>query len=202
MSIDVEKEAGLPRGQVHVVTSASKDFGINGFRLGVYVNQGSEEIISAMTSVGILSQSSAPAGALWYSWLEDKDFLSWYFAENHRRMQGAYEYVTKWCREHKIPYVPSNSGHFLMLDFQQFLKVKDGDSEEKRREAEGDLTSRLMDKGVFIAPGASYHHPIPGVSMHCEQSDLGGERPLTLAQRPSCFIPSGSDSPSRSAPLP
>lgn len=137
-----------------------------------------------MTSVGILSQASAPAGALWYSWLEDEDFLSWYFAENHRRMQGAYEYVTKWCREHKIPYVPSNSGHFLMLDFQRFLKVKDSESEEKRREAEGDLTSRLMDKGVFIAPGAQYHHPIPGVSTHRGRRSSSPEPPLTLYNVP------------------
>lgn len=160
MSIDVEKEASLPRSKVHVVTSASKDFGINGFRHGVYVNQGNTEAIDAMTALGMLSQGSSPAGALWYTWLEDREFLDWYFRENHRRLAGAYEWVTDWARHHKIPYVASNSGHYIMLDFQRFLKVK-GDGSDHRA-AEAQLNADLFQAGVFIAPGAQYHHPVPG----------------------------------------
>lgn len=38
LSIDFEKEAGLSRNVFRVVTSTSKDFGIYGFRLYVYLN--------------------------------------------------------------------------------------------------------------------------------------------------------------------
>ncbi|CAO1616563.1 unnamed protein product [Sympodiomycopsis kandeliae] len=162
LSIDVEKEAGLSRGKVHVVTSASKDFGVNGFRLGVYVNQGNEDAISAMSGLAFLASGSSPAGALWYTWLEDEEFLKWYFAENHRRLSGAYHWVTDWARHHKIPYVASNSGHFILLDFSAFLKDhQKGDSSDQRG-AEGNLTGAFFKEGVFIAPGAIYHHPIPG----------------------------------------
>lgn len=175
---------------VHLVTSASKDFGINGFRHGVYVNQprskrfasasasdaeasddSDSEVtppVAAMTGLGMLSQASSPAGALWYTWLEDDAFLTWYFAENHRRMAAAYKYVADWAKRHAIPYVPSNSGHFLMLDFRRFLppQQEDGDDEVARaRKAEAALTAKLMDARVFIAPGAQYHHPVPGVSV-------------------------------------
>lgn len=163
LSLDVEKEAGLPRSQVHLVTSASKDFGINGFRLGVYVNQGNDPVIAAMTALGILSQASAPAGALWYTWLEDDAFVTWFFKENHRRMTNTYAYVTTWTQKHEIPFVPSNAGHFLLLDLRRFLPdVKSDDSEEERRKAEAALTSKFFEQSVFVAPGAQYHHPVPG----------------------------------------
>lgn len=165
LSIDVEKEANLPRGNVHVVTSASKDFGINGFRQGVYVNQGNEDACDAMAGLGMLSQASSPAGALWYTWLEDTEFLHWYFKENRRRMTEAYKWVTRWCRAQRVPYVAANSGHFILLDFRRFLSTHSadgGDTNGDLRAAEGQLTKALIDHGVFIAPGASYHHPEPG----------------------------------------
>lgn len=159
LSIDVEKEASLPRSSVHVVSSASKDFGVNGFRLGIYINQGNQKVVEAMTSLGILSQASSPAAALFSTWLEDTDFLRWYFEENHRRMTHAYTYLTQWARHHQIPYVPANSGHFVMLDFRRFLPPKD-----EARAAEAALSQRLLEAGIFIAPGGQYHHPDPGVS--------------------------------------
>ncbi|CAO1625630.1 unnamed protein product [Parajaminaea phylloscopi] len=162
LTIDVEREAGLRRDRVHLVTSASKDFGINGFRLGVYVNQGSDEVISAMSSLGILSQGSAPAGALWYRWIEDETFLQWYFEENHRRMTNAYRYVVDWAKHHNIGYVPAHAGHFVMLDLSNFLGVKEEKDDKEGRAAEEKLVQRFMDNKVFVAPGTSYHHPIPG----------------------------------------
>ncbi|PWN47858.1 PLP-dependent transferase [Violaceomyces palustris] len=164
LSIDVEGEAALPPSQVHVVTSASKDFGINGFRLGVLISQRNKDLMSAMTGLGILYQSSAPAGALWYTWLEDSEFLNWYLAENRRRLSVAYEYITDWFKHHRIPYVPANSGHFVMEDFSRFLKVdasEEGD-EKAMRKAEAELVARMIEERVFVAPGSQYHHPIPG----------------------------------------
>lgn len=159
LSIDVEKEASLPRSSVHVVSSASKDFGVNGFRLGIYINQGNQKVVEAMTSLGILSQASSPAAALFSTWLEDTSFLQWYFEENHRRMTHAYTYLTQWARHHHIPYVPANSGHFVMLDFRRFLPRQD-----EARAAEAALSKRLLEAGIFIASGGQYHHPDPGVS--------------------------------------
>jgi len=68
LTIDVKKEANLDISRVHVVTSASKDFSVNGFRLGVAVIQDNKELVRAMSALGILNQASSPASALWYTW--------------------------------------------------------------------------------------------------------------------------------------
>ncbi|PWN26670.1 PLP-dependent transferase [Jaminaea rosea] len=180
LTVDVEKEASLPRANVHVVSSISKDFGANGFRLGVYVNQGGQDVVAAMSSLGILSQSSSPAGALWYLWLEDRakgGFLPYFFAENHRRMTIAYRYLTQWAQRQGIGYVAANSGHFVMLDLRPYLGVKGGDDgDDAARKAETDLSQRFIDARVFVAPGAQYHHPQPGWFRFTFSLELGAVR--------------------------
>lgn len=165
LSIDTERECnGLHPSRVHVVTSASKDFGVNGFRLGVLISQHNKDLQRAMFGVGMLSQASAPAGALWYTWLEDKPFLEWYLRENRRRIALAYNYVTDWAKHYNIPYVPSNSGFFFMIDFRALLHIKDDDTHTyaERKDKEGDFVGKLIKHRVFVAPGSQYHHPKPG----------------------------------------
>lgn len=152
LTIDVQKEANLHPSNVSVVTSASKDFSVNGFRLGVAVIQHNEELRNAMTSLGILAQSSSPAGALWYTWLNDTQYLAWYLRENRRRLKLAYEYVTDWFKHFEIPYVPATSGHFFLCDLNRFLEEG-----EDRQAAEGKLLAKFLDRKVFLAPGAQYH---------------------------------------------
>ena len=60
LSIDTLAECALDPSYVHVITSASKDFAVNGFRLGVLVSQHNPELQRAMSCVGILSQSASP----------------------------------------------------------------------------------------------------------------------------------------------
>ncbi|PWZ01870.1 PLP-dependent transferase [Testicularia cyperi] len=164
LSIDVEKECGLDPSYLHLVTSASKDFAVNGFRLGVLVSQSNKDLHRAMSALGLLSQSSSPAGALLYTWLEDTPFLSWYLKENRRRMSLAYSYIIDWCRHHNIPYLPSNSGFFFMIDFRRLLGIKlDTRDEKDARQKEQDFVTALIKHRVFVAPGAQYHHPIPGM---------------------------------------
>lgn len=161
LSIDTERECGLHPSRVHVVTSASKDFGVNGFRLGVLISQHNKDLQRAMFGVGMLSQASAPAGALWYTWLEDTPFLEWYLRENRRRIALAYTHVTEWAKHYNIPYVPSNSGFFFMIDFRALLHIKDGQA-QTQRDKEGDFVGKLIEHKVFVAPGGQYHHPTPG----------------------------------------
>lgn len=151
LTIDVLKEANLNPSNVSVVTSASKDFSVNGFRLGVACIQHNEDLRRSMTSLGILAQSSSPASALWYTFLNDGPFLAWYLRENRRRLTLAYDYVTDWFKHFQIPYVPSTSGHFFLCDLRKFLDVGDA------KVAEGKLSMKLLDEKVFLAPGAQYH---------------------------------------------
>lgn len=162
LSIDVEAECSLNPAYVHVVTSASKDFAVNGFRLGVLVSQHNPALQKAMSSVGLLSQSASPAASLWTTWLHDSPFLKWYLAENRRRLSQAYNYTVEWANHHNLPYYPSNSGFFFMIDFSRLLGITPETPEEEGRKKEMQFVDTLLDKGVFVAPGGQYHHPKPG----------------------------------------
>ncbi|ETS61397.1 hypothetical protein PaG_04424 [Moesziomyces aphidis] len=162
LSIDVVEECGLDSAYVHVVTSASKDFAVNGFRLGVLVSQHNAALLRAMASVGLLSQSASPAASLWHTWLSDEAFLRWYLAENRRRLARAYEHTVQWARLAGIPYLPSNAGFFVMLDFSTKIGITKETGESEAAKREEDFVDRLLDCGVFVAPGTQYHHPNKG----------------------------------------
>ncbi|KAE8242567.1 hypothetical protein A4X13_0g7106 [Tilletia indica] len=156
LSIDVLKEAGLDPSYVHVITSASKDFCINGFRLGVMISQHNSELILAMTEISILSQSSSAAGALWRDWIWDDAFLKWFLGENRMRLRAMFEYTARFMSHHKIPFGPSNSGHFCLIDLSTYLKAP-------TFAAEDSLLGKLIEHKVFIAPGEQYHTQDPGL---------------------------------------
>lgn len=162
LAIDVDKECGLDPAYVHVVTSASKDFAVNGFRLGVLVSQHNPALQRAMSSVGLLSQSASPAASLWTTWLSDTPFLKWYLAENRRRLSLAYQHALEWVKHYNIPYYPSNSGFFFMINLRHLIGITDDLSEKDGRKVEADFVDKMLDNGIFVAPGTQYHHPQAG----------------------------------------
>ncbi|CAO1615186.1 unnamed protein product [Parajaminaea phylloscopi] len=156
LNIDWEKEAGCHPARIHILTSASKDFGLNGFRLGIFISQHNAELVSAMKVTTKLYMVSSPADALFSCLLTDDDFFPAFVQENQRRLSAAYESMKKWCLKHDIPYTASNAGHFLLIDFSRFL---DNSSAGK----ETDLWTRCFKERVSITPGSNYHHPKVGV---------------------------------------
>jgi len=155
LSIDVLAEAGLDPSFVHVVTSASKDFAINGFRLGVLISQHNKELRLALLSNSILNQPGSVGGAIWRDLIMDTAYLHWYLDENKRRLRDAFEYVAKFCAHYKIPFVPANSCHFFLVNLSKFLK-------KPSWEGEGALVDAMIEAKVFINPGQNYHTRAPG----------------------------------------
>ncbi len=105
---------------------------------------------------------SSAADALWSAMLNDETFLPWFISTNRERLAAAYERCREWCETMKIPYTPSNAGHFMMVDLSAYLpKTLDGTA-LSASEAETTLWARFMDFGVTITPGHNYFHPTPG----------------------------------------
>ncbi|KAE8243556.1 hypothetical protein A4X06_0g6234 [Tilletia controversa] len=156
LSIDVLAEAGLDPSYVHVITSASKDFCINGFRLGVMISQHNSELILAMLEVSTINTSSSPAGALWRDWIYDDAFLKWFLAENRIRLKSMCDYTARFFVHHDLPFGPSNSGHFCLIDLSKYL-------EAATFHAEDSLLGRLIQHKIYIAPGKQYHTEHPGL---------------------------------------
>ena len=162
LSIDVASECALDPALVHVVTSASKDFALNGFRLGVLVSQHNPALQRAMASVGLLSQSSSPAVSLWVTWLRDEPSLKWYLAENRRRLRLAYEYALAFFRHYQIGYCPSNAGFFLLINLAKWCGIDEQMGQEEAKKKEAIFVDRLIEGGVLINPGGLYHVDKPG----------------------------------------
>lgn len=191
LGIDVKAEAGLHPSRVHVISSASKDFSINGFRIGIFISQHNPDLITSMGANARFAQTASPAGQLFASLLNDRKYLSWFLKENRRRLTITFDKVTEFLTHHDIPFIPSNAGHFLLIDLQKYLgKDERAESGISAKEAttgqegvlqeamatvkiattangkeatpERDLTYKFIEGGVMLAPGAQYHYPKPG----------------------------------------
>ncbi|PWN34512.1 PLP-dependent transferase [Meira miltonrushii] len=173
LGIDVEKEAGLNPSHVHVISSASKDFSINGFRIGIFISQHNPDLITSMGANARFAQTASPAGQLFASLLNDRKYLAWFLQENRRRLTITFDKVTEFLSHHGIPFVPSNAGHFLLIDLQKYLsdgeQKRDGiagqeaaTGQESELTPERELTHKFIEGGVMLAPGSQYHYPAPG----------------------------------------
>lgn len=141
---------------------ASKDFSVNGLRLGVrrlrttsltgqvFVSQANPPLLKAFVAAAIWLKASSAADALISGLLNDAPKLENYLSTNILRMQSAYARMTSWLEQHHIPYVPAAAGHYVFVNLRQFLPS--GPADDAEREAQ--LWLDLLDGGVYLAPGS------------------------------------------------
>lgn len=162
LSLDVEKEAGadtpgftFDRARMHVVYGMSKDFCANGLRVGALVSQANPLLLRAMAGTSMLMKISSPADVIWSTLLSDEDKLAEFIALNRARLTEAGKYVREWFEARGVPVAHSNAGNFVWVDIGKRLGCRDA-KEEKR------IFQRLLDGGVYVAPGTAYHNPEAG----------------------------------------
>lgn len=180
LSIDLEAEAGCdPKWMVHMY-AMSKDFGCNGFRVGVALVRDAELYGGVMNgafackvgspSVSFLPRCSLVLGttqsdshsfgaqdALWSSLLTSP-LLPTYLSLNRSALLAAYTLATSFLASHAIPFTPASAGHFVMADLARFLPsaARPTASTEEQAADELGLMHRLVDGGVYVAPGTTY----------------------------------------------
>lgn len=157
MDIDLEKEAQLKPSRVHVVTSASKDFALNGFRIGIVISQHNPTLLKAVQAESMFQQVASPAAALLGTMIEDETFINWFIDQIPFRLSAAFDYVSAFLQHHQVPFGPSNSGHFLLIDLRRFSSAH-----PVTPDAEMEIIEKLVEHKVAVAPGAQYHHSQPG----------------------------------------
>ncbi|GAA5967423.1 hypothetical protein JCM3765_001871 [Sporobolomyces pararoseus] len=165
LSIDPLVEAHCNPSRIHLVYSASKDWGVNGLRLGVLVSQSNPALHTAMESSCLLMKISSASDILWSSLLLDPIALPQYLSMNRSRLSKAYESAIEFLEKWQIPYRPSNAGHFVWIDLRKYLPER---SEEDGRylregvEREEELAKHFLRNGINVARGSAYSYPIPG----------------------------------------
>jgi len=137
----------------HVVYSASKDWGVNGLRLGVLVSQANPELHTAMESSCLLMKISSASDILWSSLLLDPVALPTYLEMNRSRLAQAYQHAISFLEQHEISYRPSNAGHFVWIDLRRYLPeraAEDGRYLESGVEREEELAKHFLRNGINV----------------------------------------------------
>jgi aspartate/methionine/tyrosine aminotransferase len=170
LSIDFAS-IGVNLQRIHVVYGMSKDFAANGLHIGVLISQHNPQLLQAVTATSIFSAVSTPAAVLWSTLLEDTHYLESFLSTSRNKLTYAYEWITQWLQHHKIKYIPSSAGHFVLISLIDWLSDDDtfnkviGSTSDKpldMREKEKALFYHLRKHKVGMKMGAVYHVSEPG----------------------------------------
>ena len=165
---------------------ASKDFGVNGLRLGVFVSQANPPLLQAFVAAAIWLKASSAADALVSGLLNNAPKLDAYLTTNVSRMQDAYARMTSWLDQHRIPYVPAAAGHYLWADLRRFLP-NDPARFADDAERETQLWLDLLDGGVYLAPGSFCASAADAPLSPADSSPVHGHFRITFTVHPACL---------------
>ncbi|KAL8276984.1 hypothetical protein RQP46_010619 [Phenoliferia psychrophenolica] len=150
LNVDVAS-LGVNPARIIQLYGMSKDFGANGFRVGVMVVQHNPLLHGAISAGGMLLKIGSPVDALWSSLLTSPN-LPLYLTLNQAALSSAYKFTTTWLTSHSIPFRPAHSGHFVLIDLRAFLPT----SSKTDLEGELALLAKFVSEGVYLGPGFSY----------------------------------------------
>lgn len=105
-----------------------------------------------MESSCLLMKVSSAADALWSGLLLDPVALPEYLKMNQQKLSEAYSDAVAFLEEHKIPFRPSNAGHFIWIDLRAFLPTEtlSGEPLELGMPQEEELVNRFAKAGVVV----------------------------------------------------
>ncbi|MCO5590279.1 hypothetical protein L7F22_044248 [Adiantum nelumboides] len=158
LSIDWLREADCDPARIHIIWSASKDFGINGLRVGTIVSQANDELLRALKATAKLYMVSSPADALFCALVDNQCVYDDFIRTNQARMAQAYSVIARWCEFHEISMKQCTAGHFVLVDLTRFLPDHvDGEPLADLPAREGALWTSFLSHAVCLTPGSNYH---------------------------------------------
>nr|GMD96433.1 1-aminocyclopropane-1-carboxylate synthase 3-like [Ipomoea batatas] len=149
------KNRDLLSPRIHVVSSLSKDFGLQGFRIGM-IYSGNETVVSAATKMSSFGLVSSQSQYLLSNILGDRKFTKNYVKQNKKRLRERREKLVSGLKECGVPCLDGDAGLFCWADMRGLLS-------SKTFESEMELWRRVVcDAGLNISPGSSFHCCEPG----------------------------------------
>ncbi|KAI8378857.1 pyridoxal phosphate-dependent transferase [Choanephora cucurbitarum] len=158
LSLDYKKfiDAAL----VHVIYGLSKDFAINGFRIGFIINQFNDQLKRVLGRTSIFSFTSTITDRLLCNLFRDDKWIDDYLARNREALAISYVRTTEFLNEHQIGYIEAEAGMFFLVDTRSIIRKKY--HREATIEDEKKIWRNLIDAGVYLAPGYAFHVEPPG----------------------------------------
>nr|PNR44029.1 hypothetical protein PHYPA_016412 [Physcomitrium patens] len=129
---------------VHTAYGMSKDFGMNGFRVGC-LHTKNKDLLEFWQNMGMFAAVSNDTQHALAIMLEDENFVDTYVQENKRRLKN-YEILTKSFEAAGLRYMPGCAAMFGRIDLRNLLT-------EPTFEAEDHLWKEIPDESrIILAP--------------------------------------------------
>jgi 1-aminocyclopropane-1-carboxylate synthase len=155
---------------VHFVWGLSKDFCLNGYRVGVVVTK-STVVMASLKAISHFSSVPSITQAILKQMINDKEFVSEFLRLTKYRLKERYDTVISQIEQFNlslngkkhIDHVKSSAGSFVWVDLRQFMPAKLLDSAASSQDVEEFMLVEFIKSGVYIAPGAlGFHCAEPG----------------------------------------
>ncbi len=145
---------------VHWVWGFSKDFAMNGYRVGVLGTK-NEGVLKACKEAAYFTGMATLVQRTLGVMVSDAEWVRDYIARHQEKLRMSCEYVETRLRkmndgfekERRLKWSSPTAGFFLWVDVSDWIKTKE---EEKR------VFVQLAKEGVYMAPGEAFHSPQPG----------------------------------------
>eukprot|EP00245_Coleochaete_scutata_P018115 TRINITY_DN9250_c0_g2_i1.p1 TRINITY_DN9250_c0_g2~~TRINITY_DN9250_c0_g2_i1.p1 ORF type:complete len:235 (-),score=44.11 TRINITY_DN9250_c0_g2_i1:367-984(-) len=160
--------------RVHTAYGMSKDFGMNGFRVGC-LHTKNAALLEFWQNMGMFAAVSTDTQHALSVMLEDDDFVDTYVSENNKRLKQSYEMLTAALEAAQIKYMPACAAMFCWLDLRDFLS-------DATFEAERVLWKEILDHRIVLTPGEACHYAEPGFFRICYASMVPEQLNIACAQ--------------------
>ncbi|MEL7369560.1 MAG: aminotransferase class I/II-fold pyridoxal phosphate-dependent enzyme, partial [Myxococcota bacterium] len=123
--------------RVHIVWAFSKDFGASGLRCGVLLSE-NEDVLQTVNQLSYWAACSGQTQHTLGEIVADTAWVEAYIQKLQQTLRTGSEDLSTRLNQHGIPFIPSDSGIFVVLDLRRYLR-------EPTFEGEAELWQRLMD---------------------------------------------------------
>ncbi|KAJ2556669.1 hypothetical protein EV175_001847 [Coemansia sp. RSA 1933] len=159
-----------PRAVV-ILHGLSKDFGLNGFRVGWIVSPWNKRLMQAVVTYAPFGFTSSHTQRLLTMLLADHPFVDNLLHESHARLADNYAVAAAFFYVREIQYVAASAGHFVWLRLPISACAKMLRNTEKAcachcalaglewtKEREFDMAMHLMDRyALYMPPGQAFY---------------------------------------------
>jgi len=146
---------------VHVIYSLSKDFTLNGFRVGVLYTH-HVDLLETMRAVGMYHEISTQSQTLLTHMLLDDEFVRRFTRTNQERLTKTYEQTVSILDKYNIPYVKPNAGVFLWVNFEDLICKKLNKKHIDMVDEKLFWDGMLLEAKVYLPAGHFFHCQVPG----------------------------------------
>jgi len=127
----------------HCLWGFSKDFCLNGLRVGAIVTY-SKTVMAAIQKLCLITCISTTVDNILVKMLSDHEWADAFIINNNRKLFKNYSHLINFLKTHGIPYIEGESGFFIYIDLHQ------GGIDEY------DLWMKLLEGGVYISPSQAF----------------------------------------------